>query len=277
MKTNKYIFKWAGIGIAAAMILYLALMPMKLESLSLFGFIIPVVLGIYIKHNISKEIEREFRVFIEDLRDLLQSGISIVQSLEIISNQNYGKLTPQIRKLTAQVKIGIPFPKAMNNIFLKTPSKTITKMVTIINESQKSGGNIIKIFKTAVEYIEKIEELKKKRQVQTMSVITNSYLMFFIFLGIIIGIQVFFIPMMGTESTFDITGSGGEKEVAVQQTDYSTLFLALIIIQSLFAGPMIGKISENNITSGIKHSAILLTLSVSIYVIALSTLVPAPV
>ena len=53
-------------------------------------------------------------------------------------------------------------------------------------------------------------------------------------------------------------GSGGE---AISQTEISNAFLYLLLIQGLFSGLTIVKLSENNVKAGIRHSFTLMFLS----------------
>jgi len=59
----------------------------------------------------------------------------------------------------------------------------------------------------------------------------------------------------------DSAGSG------MGDVNFNKYFLYLILVQGVFAGPVIGKISEGNAIAGIKHSIVLISVSVPIYVI----------
>ncbi len=60
----------------------------------------------------------------------------------------------------------------------------------------------------------------------------------------------------------DVGGAIGlEGGEAIEQSEISNAFLYLLLIQGFFSGLTIGKLSENNIKSGIKHSFALMFLS----------------
>lgn len=274
MESNRiYYLKAIGLGAALSAISYMGLLAIGLGKLSILSgifFVVPVAIAIYSRFSLLSELEDDFRQFLEDLRDILQSGVGITSGLEVLARGNYGRLTPFIRKLTTQVRLGIPFEKALTQIFHDISSPMINKMVLVISETHKAGGDIIKIFGTSTEYVAKIERLKTERRTRTMSTTFSAYMMFFIFVLIIIGIQVFFVPIMNVE-----TNIGEEAPLEKPpQIDFSAYFLYLIIVQSVFAGPMIGKISENNVLSGLKHSVILLTVSAAVYVVAIQLFLP---
>jgi len=88
--------------------------------------------------------------------------------------------------------------------------------------------------------------------------------MFFIFIAIILTIQIVFLPMLQSN---DLSSSTGNTGPSLADINFNAYFLYLLIIQAGFAGPIIGKISEGNAIAGIKHSIILLVISVPIYVL----------
>jgi hypothetical protein len=75
--------------------------------------------------------------------------------------------------------------------------------------------------------------------------------------------QFYIIPMIsgiasvGTISTTGITTSGSDTTAL----DASQAFLYLLIIQGLFSGLTIGKLSEGSLKPGIKHSFALVALA----------------
>lgn len=250
------------------------LLPFKLTVLSGIFFVVPIAIAIYSRYSLVSDLEDNFRQFLNDLRDTLQAGIGVTTGLEVLARGNYGKLTPYIRKLSTQVRLGIPFEKAMTQVFSEIHSPIVNKMILVIVETHKAGGDIIKIFGTSTEYVTKIERLKIERQTRTMGTLVSSYIMFFVFVVIIIGIQAFFLPMLEAQTG---TGQVGMQGSSAKKVDFSSYFLWLVVIQSLFAGPMIGKISENSLLAGVKHSVILLTVSAAAYAIALQFIVPSAV
>jgi hypothetical protein len=79
-------------------------------------------------------------------------------------------------------------------------------------------------------------------------------------------VQFKFIPLM--QGTLESVGGAGTSIAGIQfgQTTVSQqlmdrMFLLLMLIQGLFAGLVIGKLSEGNIKSGLKHSAIFMSLA----------------
>ena len=285
MDTNAIIYygKFFLIGLAAGLVSFYFLAGTSSVILSALLFGGPLMLAYYLKNRAIKGMEDNFRVFLDDLRDLLQAGVNIADALNIIARNDYGPLTVYVSRLAAKVKLGIPFEKAMLATFGEIRSILIRKIITVINQTLRSGGNFMKVFTTSAQYVEKIERLKKQRNSRTMSTLFNAYIMFYVFVLIIIAMQVYFIPMIQDTPSIradllsgNLSAISQASEIKKPEINFSAHFLDLLIVQSLFAGPMIGKISENSLVAGLKHSLILLSTSVTVYIIATAVLVPAP-
>jgi len=259
-------------------------MGSNLMIVSILLLAAPAVLAYYLKNRAIKGMEDNFRIMLDDLKDLLRAGVNITDALQISARNDYGPLTTHVKRLAAKVQLGVPFEKAMQSTFGEIHSPLIRKIITVINQTLRTGGNFMKVFTTSAKYVEKIEKLKRQRKSRTMSTLFNAYIMFFVFVIIIIAIKLYFVPMLENQPSIDagtlLSGSfssgavetGGET--TKEKIDFGEHFMNLLIVQSIFAGPMIGKISENSLVAGIKHSFILLSISLTIYLLA-DMLVPA--
>ena len=68
------------------------------------------------------------------------------------------------------------------------------------------------------------------------------------------------IPMIaGISGVGGALGGGGGEPI--DQAEISNAFLYLLLIQGFFSGLIIGKLSENNIKAGVRHSFFLMIMS----------------
>jgi flagellar protein FlaJ len=277
-----YYLKFALLGVVASTVLFFLLAGTSLIIVPIIAFAGPLVLAYYLKNRAIKGLEDNFRVLLDDLRDLLQAGVNISDALQITARNDYGPLSVYVKRLAAKVKLGIPFEKAMQITFEEVRSQLIRKIITVINQTLRTGGNFMKVFTTSANYVEKIERLKNQRKSRTMSTLFNAYMMFYVFVMIIIAIQVYFVPLIANQPAInaasllsgDISSMQADAPANKPKLDFSAHFLNLLIVQSIFAGPMIGKISENSLIAGLKHCLILLSTSVTAYLLATSMLAP---
>lgn len=206
---------------------------------------------------------RFFPQFMRDLVESIRSGMILPQALKSISNNDYGQLSPYIKKLNAQLDWGIPFDKALIKFSKSTHSKLIGRIASTIIESHRFGGNLTDIFESISSTAIEIERLREERKLYINSQLITGYIIFFVFLIVIIGLQKFLVPTLT-----DVTMEGVNINPKEMSNQYNEMFRNLIIIQGLFAGLVIGKMAEATIVAGIKHSLVLLVVGIIVYTIS---------
>ncbi|MCK9293015.1 type II secretion system F family protein [archaeon] len=263
---QKFFLDYAVKGLIGSIIAFVLLYNTKILIFSFFPLLVAIGLAAKIYTARIKSYERNLFVFLDDLKDLLQGGMNIVTAVEISTTHDYGALNEKIRRLAAQVKIGVSFDKALSDIFGEIDSPIYKQVIQIISETTKIGGSIIKIFSSISSYVRTLNDMVDQRKSKTFSTVFSSYFMFFVFIAIILIIQIIFLPMLSGEGV-SMSGEGASQVNALADVDFNSYFLYLILIQGFFAGPIIGKISEGNAIAGVKHSIILISVSVPIYVL----------
>lgn len=253
-------------GLIGSIIFLVLLMNTNFLIFAIFPILASIGIAAKIYTNRIKSYERNLYIFLDDLKDLLQGGMNIVTAVEVASRHDYGELNKPIKRVAAQIKIGVPFDIALNDVFGNIDSPVFKQVTQIISETTKVGGNIIKIFASISDYVKTLNDMVDERKSKTFQTVFSSYFMFFVFIAIILIIQIVFLPMLSS-STVSLSGDMSEGTSSMNDVNFNKYFLYLILIQGLFAGPTIGLISENNFIAGIKHSIILVGVSVPIYVI----------
>ena len=216
----------------------------------------------------QKELETKFLEFVRALVQTVRSGVSIPKAILQISNEYYGALTPYVRKLAHQIEWGFPLHEALTTFSLDTNNNVIKKSVSIVTEAEKSGGNMGDVLQAVTDSVFSIKKIKEERRSSVYSQMVQGYIVFFVFIGIMLIMQVYLIPkiaVLGGEASIGLSGSPigglttpGGTGVSIEQLDQT--FLWLIVIQGLFAGLMIGKFTDGEYKYGIKHSFILMVV-----------------
>lgn len=258
----KYLLDYAAKGAAGSLILGVFLIKTKLMIFTIFPVILAIGLASIIYTKKIRSLETNLFVFLDDLKNLLQGGMNIVTAMEIIAGHDYGALNEYTKRIAAQIKIGVAFEVSLIDVFNEVDSPLFSKIANVISETTRYGGNLIKIFSAVSNYVKLVDEMGEERRSKTFSTIFSSYFMFFIFIGIILAIQIIFLPMLKSNDL-----SSDPNGPSLSDINFNAYFLYLLIIQAGFAGPIIGKISEGNAIAGIKHSIILLVVSIPIYVL----------
>lgn len=270
-------YKFEGISVAAGItiiiinFLYISpTLPLLSPFLNIIGGLIAVVpplLLLYSRYGMAKEIEEQFIVFIADLTEAMESGMTLPMALKYCSKRDYKSLTPYIRSMASQVDWGIPFRKALHIFAGKIDSLPVKRAITTIIETYKVGGKITDTLNAVGKSLIEISKIKSERSASVHAQIMTSYLIYFVFIFILVVLQTFLIPAL---SPGEIAGISATPIGAMPSGDiYSQSFINFIIIQGFFAGLATGKMAEGSVIAGLKHSVILIAVGYTIFSIAL--------
>lgn len=258
---------WMGLGVGIAMAIT-AVVIFNDDKLLFFLIILSLVIGAlpfmtsFISgQNLQKEKEEKFLEFSRDLVENVKSGTPISKSIIHLKNRDYKVLTPHVQKLANQLVLGLTLTQALRTFANDINSKVITRAVGLISEAERAGGKIESILESVAKSINQIENLKKERKAAVSNLITQGYIIFMIFIVIMLILEFKILPLVSDLS------SGEGLNIQVNQMDpdeFGMPLFVMLLVQSFFAGLVIGKISEGTLKSGIKHSFILLTLTLLI-------------
>ncbi|MBT6045127.1 type II secretion system F family protein [Candidatus Woesearchaeota archaeon] len=209
----------------------------------------------------QKAIELMFLNFTRSLVESVKSGVSIPRSIQNVSKKNYGPLTPYIQKLAHQIEWGIPTRKALQTFSEDTENKVIKRSISLMVEAEQSGGDITDILSSVVGSVVSIKKMKEERKAMIHSQVVQGYIIYFVFIGIMLALDLWLFPQLGKTSAASagsIGGLGGISLGGAGSFDLGPVFFTLIIVQGFFAGIMIGKFSEGTLKTGLLHSLIMM-------------------
>jgi len=272
----KYTFEFAfliiGFSILVFNFMYIAeLIPLLFPILNVVGgllAVVPPTLIFYANFKKGKQIEQQFLVFVNDLTESIDSGMTLPMALKNISKKNYYVLSNLVNKLAAQVEWGIPFEKGLEIFGKNTKSTLIQRSINTIIQTYRVGGKISDTLKSIGESLLTIENIRKERTASVRSQVITSYMIYFVFIMILVTLQVFLIPSLDFET--DVGGIGNVNTGAedFSQETYSDSFIIFILIQGLFAGLVTGKLAEGSIMAGAKHSILLIVIGYTLFSLA---------
>jgi flagellar protein FlaJ len=225
------------------------------------GALLPLVIGVALESKKNKDKESRFLEFTRDLVENVKSGTPISKAIANLRTRDYGSLTNHVQKLINQLAIGIPLSEGLKIFAKDTKSRVISRAVGLISEAERSGGEVESILVSVSNSISQIEQLKKEQQSAVYSLIVQGYIIFLVFIIIVLVLQYYLLPMTG--GLVNINDLSAEV-TAAESKDMGTPLLSLLIIQSIFAGVVIGKISEGSVRDGVKHSFILVSITLLI-------------
>ena len=275
---------------------------MNLIVLGIIIAVTPYALLSYFEYAKVKAIEDMLPVFLLDLAESQKVGLTLHESLKQASKTDYGKLSPEIKKVYNQLSWGIRVQDVFNNFAKRMKkSKLTARVVSIINETYVSGGDIGKTMEATASDITAIKEAEKERRSVTAEHTMIMYAIYFIFIGIVVGLSQTLIPMLSIGSEAGAAGGIGgifsftnPCDACIGRSDiycincpifsavcemlglegggscyYNALFILMAVVQGIFSGLVAGQIGEGSVFAGVKHSIIMTVTGFSALVILL--------
>ncbi|MBW3012522.1 type II secretion system F family protein [Candidatus Woesearchaeota archaeon] len=256
---------------------FIPLLVLALTVLSL-----PFWLDFFLYKKRQRELETYFPDFVGDLVNTVKSGVPISQGIIQISDRDYGALSAHVKKLARQIEWAVPLHKALTYFADRIKNPLISRTISTVIEAEKSGGNIEDVLRGITTSLIEIKELKDRRRALIHSQVIQSYVIFAVFLIVMIFIENSLVPYLARIQGGTLGGAfgGGGQQIStlVQEVKFSFasvgdffssliqylihlegIFTMLAVIQGLFAGLVVGKLSEGEVTAGLKHSLILAT------------------
>jgi flagellar protein FlaJ len=266
----KYVFEALSIVIGACLfaINYLIILPASpavvpfvniVAALIIIG---PPMYGFYAKYRRKGELESQFMAFVDDLVDSVNSGMTLPVALENCAKRNYLSLGPFVNDLASQVNWGVPFEKALLTFAKRTGVPVIQRAITTIIETYKVGGKVADTLDSVGKSLMTIERINKERSLSVHSQTITMYLIYFVFIFILVVLQVFLIPAL-MPTTSEVVSIGAVPADMPQL--YTQSFVYFIIIQGFFAGLATGKMSQGTVLAGLKHSMVLIIVGYAIF------------
>jgi len=230
------------------------------------GFLIgasPFVFSLIRETRIEAEKEEMFLEFSRNLVESVKTGTPINKSIINVRNKPYGVLSENIKKLSNQVSMGIPLNTALKVFSRDVKNKTISRALTLIGQAERGGGEIGGILESVTEAVSTGDKLKKERKAAISTLVIQGYIIFFVFIVIILVMQFQILPLITNivpaGDALSVGGFGGGSPI--DPREISNSFLYLLLIQGFFSGLTIGKLSEGNIKTGVRHSFTLVLMS----------------
>jgi archaeal flagellar protein FlaJ len=207
-----------------------------------------------LKYRRRNKIDENLPQLLNDLAESQETGMTLIQSLEESSHRRYGPLTTELKKMIIKLSWGIKFEVAFQDFAKNTQTEMTKKVVTLILQSVRMGGNLKKTFIATAAFTRKMIDIKKERSAQLRQYVITIYTIMVIFQIILIVLyQSFFTPFSSSGDHFLTLKTSPES--------FKGVLSDLAIIEAFVGGIIAGKLGEGTVYLGLKHSIILLLIS----------------
>ena len=229
-------------------------------GVGVLGAVVPFVLTTIQETRVATEKEEMFLEFARNLVESVKTGTPISKSIINMKEKSFGVLGPHVDKLANQIYLGIPLNRALRIFAKDVQNKSISRSLTLIGQAERAGGDIGQILESVAEAVNTSDKIKKERRAAISTLVTQGYIIFFVFMIIVLIMQFQILPMVSGIANVGDLGVGSAGEI-IDPEEIANAFLYLLLIQGFFTGLTIGRLSEGNVKAGIKHSFALIFLA----------------
>jgi len=195
--------------------------------------------------------EQGMNSFLRDLTEVRKTGLSPEKCIESLSHREYGVFSKELRKISSEISWGIPLKKVMMDFISRTRSWMTQIVMFLLVETVDVGGGTIEMIESLARFNNLTQEVEKEKKSST-----RPYIMMPYFAALLLVITTSL--MLGfTTGTIGVAGAAPPPGMDwIRQ-----VFMTSSIFYSYMVGIVAGKISEESISAGFKHAAILVVIS----------------
>src|SRR5438132_6590418 len=233
---------------------------------AIMGFIGPYGFFLAKRQREIKQVERRLPDFLRDVAEAGRFGMTLADAIVVSSSGRYGKLTPEIKKMAAQITWGVPATEALRLFADRVKTPMVGRVVAIIVKSSDAGGDVADVL-TMVSHDTKENQLTEdERRIAMSTYIAVIYISFMVFLVTIWILDVTFLPKM-LEASGALASTGGAVQSPLAQdlpgvvNQIRIAFFIATVVHGLGDGILSGALDTGKIPNGLRHSFIMLVIA----------------
>ena len=268
---------WLGLSIAIAAVFgffafidYIGSFDFPLEPVDwiILAMLSVISIGFYVssKEKHIHDIETRLPDFLRDVAEAGRFGMTLADAIVVASSGRYGSLTPEIKKMAAQIEWGVPASEAIRLFATRVKTPLVVRMSSIIMKANDAGGNVADVLSMVSHDAKETILTDEERGVTMQTYVLVVYIAFFVFIATILILEGQFLPKMeeagATVSEKAAAAGVGEIPGVSIQTDIipavSFVFLLSVVVHAVGDGLLAGVIQKGSVSIGLRHSFIML-------------------
>ena len=199
------------------------------------------------------EIEKGIANFLRDLTEIRKTGMAPEKCIESLSKRRYGAFSKELEKISSQLSWGIPVKQVFQEFMKRTKSWLSQVVVFLLVEAIDVGGGTIGMMESLTRFNNMTQDVEKEKRMNSRPYIIMPYFAAVMLMATTIMLLMF----LGKTVSLANTGMGAQVDLA----SVSMMFSISVIVHVFMIGLVAGKIGEESIAAGFKHSALLVVLA----------------
>jgi len=276
-KTNYRLFVYAAAGSVSMAFLIVALLvqfgAVELPGLNTLDFLVIALLafigpyGFYENYQYHKirSLEDKLPEFLRDVAESGKFGMTLAASIRSAAKGRYGDLTPEIKRMAAQIGWGISATEALKLFSDRVQTPLVKRTCGIIIKAANAGGNVADILTLVSNDIKETQLDRAEKEMNMTAYMVVIYVAFFVFLATVLILNAVFIPQIQNAGAGATTAEGGESALQQGATTVNAqlipevrfIYLASALIHGLGDGVTAGMLENGQLGNGLRHSFIM--------------------
>jgi flagellar protein FlaJ len=214
-----------------------------------------------------KEIESRLPEFLRDVAEAGRFGMTLAQAIKVASRGRYGKLSPEIQRMAAQIDWGVPASEALRLFAERVNTPLVKRMVSIIIKANDAGGSVADVLTMVAHDARETIINFNERRISMATYTVVIYVAFGVFLATIFILNTTFLPNMeeaGQQVNEQALEAGVTNLPATIQSEIiptvQLIFIVSVAIHAFGDGILAGVLQDGKIANGLRHSFIMLLI-----------------
>jgi flagellar protein FlaJ len=199
------------------------------------------------------ETEKGIANFLRDLTEVRKTGMAPERCIENLSKRNYGAFSKELEKISSELSWGIPLKRVFQDFMKRTKSWLSQLVVFLLVEAIDVGGGTIGMIESLSRFNHMTQEVEKEKRMNTRPYIIMPYFAAVMLMATTLMVIMF----VGKTVSLASAGMGTSIDLA----GITSTFTLSVIIHVFMIGLVAGKIGEESVAAGFKHSALLVVIA----------------
>ncbi|WP_066794660.1 hypothetical protein [Caldivirga sp. MU80] len=220
----------------------------------------------YRRWRINNIINGELPAFVRVIRDGIGAGLTLTESVAVMSKYSTRTLAKMISSRVGQGIIG---PGELSNILMELSrefnNNNLALLSIVLNSALRSGVRATEVLDLTYRELDNVitNELDKVNSLRPYVALAYTITIVYVFLGSVVLSVLLPKLTLTAESITGTLPTGVAQLSGVDTSVLLTLFVYSIVVQAFLIGMLIGRIVYRNIYVGLMHSSAMTIIAVA--------------
>ena len=243
---------------------YLIPLSQKVNNTMALGLVIALTFPAIVEFNNygwGRQVDRNIPGLLRDITEAVRSGITLPRALEEASQRDYGPLSKELENAISMFILGASWEDSLMSLAQRLRRPSALRLFTILIEAHQTGGKMTEVLDTSVNLFSSLDEFKEEQYNNMRPYMMTIYMATIIFLIIAYVVLHQFLTPLYAASAGAATEESGLLQGVLDINYYTSILFWASIIESIFGGLIAGKIGDRVLSAGLRHSVILIIVT----------------